>query len=231
MWLGTSAHQAPLGCRPLLPLPQVLGLLGRHRDRPVLSRGGAAEYLLGRAAVPAQGRWRRGGIYGGSFQEKREVPDTFHLMAEYAEGPLAGAQFLDGELAAHPRPDPRARRHHHHGGPRPVRARNGPHHGEAAKWSASAIAKAKKSSRKLVNPDYNSGWKRSKIPVDQTDMMESHIEQLPAVHAHPRKTAPGCRDWREGRSGHQPGGAVVSRRQAMYWDEKHWKASDKPVRA
>ncbi len=28
-----------------------------------------------------------GGIYGGpAFQEKREVPDTFHLIADYAKG-------------------------------------------------------------------------------------------------------------------------------------------------
>ena len=44
--------QTPLRCRPLLPVPQVLGLLGRHRHRSVLPRGGAAEHLLARAAVP-----------------------------------------------------------------------------------------------------------------------------------------------------------------------------------
>ena len=36
-WLGPAAKRL-LGCRPILPLPQILGLLGRHRDRPFLSR-------------------------------------------------------------------------------------------------------------------------------------------------------------------------------------------------
>ena len=33
----------------------------------------------------------------------REVPDTFHLIGDVREGPLAGAQLLDGELPAHSR--------------------------------------------------------------------------------------------------------------------------------
>ncbi len=51
---GQSA-QAALRCRPFLPLPQVLGLFGRHRDRPVLPRGGAVEHLLVGTAIPQQG--------------------------------------------------------------------------------------------------------------------------------------------------------------------------------
>ena len=58
------------------------------------------------AAVPAQGDGVGGGIYA-KFKDEREVPDTFHLIGEYAEGPLAGAELVDGELAAHPRTDPR----------------------------------------------------------------------------------------------------------------------------
>ena len=48
-----AGPQARLRRRPLLPLPQVLGLLAGHRHRPLLSRDRAAEHLLGRAAVPA----------------------------------------------------------------------------------------------------------------------------------------------------------------------------------
>ena len=47
------------------------------------------------------------------------------------EKALAGAEFLDGELPAHSGPDPRPRRHHHHGGPRQVRRRDRSHHGDA----------------------------------------------------------------------------------------------------
>ena len=52
MWLGQGAG-ASLRRRPLFPLPQILGLFRRHRDRSVLSRGRAAEHLLGQAAVSA----------------------------------------------------------------------------------------------------------------------------------------------------------------------------------
>ena len=54
MWLGPAPKRA-LRCRPVLPFPQVLGLLGRHRDRFVLPRRRAAEHLLGQAAVSRQG--------------------------------------------------------------------------------------------------------------------------------------------------------------------------------
>ena len=110
-----SGAQASLRRRPLLPLPQILGLFGRHRDRPVLSRGRAAEHLLGQAQFPSR-VVAGGGIY--VFKDEREVPDTFHLMADYAGGSFAGAQLVHGELAAHPGADPRARRHPHHGGER-----------------------------------------------------------------------------------------------------------------
>jgi len=34
-WLGSAAKR-PFQSRPLLPFPQVLGLFGRHRNRPLL---------------------------------------------------------------------------------------------------------------------------------------------------------------------------------------------------
>ena len=60
-----------------------------------------------------------GGIYGGpEFEDEarsaRHVPSDGRISGR----PLAGAELVDGEFAAHPRPDPRARRHHHHGGAR-----------------------------------------------------------------------------------------------------------------
>jgi hypothetical protein len=48
---GGRQLQDPLRRRPLLPLPQVLGLLRRRRHRPLLPRHGADEHLLGRGAV------------------------------------------------------------------------------------------------------------------------------------------------------------------------------------
>src|SRR6516164_11545246 len=59
--------------------------------------GGVATDLFYHVVAPLNICWGKaqfparvvasGGIYGGpAFEEKREVPDTFHLMAEYAEG-------------------------------------------------------------------------------------------------------------------------------------------------
>src|SRR5579863_5199133 len=50
-----------------------------------------------------------GGIYGGpKFEEKREVPDTFHLLAEYEEGhsvvlssSMANSQHIPGLIRGH----------------------------------------------------------------------------------------------------------------------------------
>ena len=116
MWLGIAVQagpQARLGCRPLLPFPQVLGLFAGHRERPVLSRDRAAEHLLGRAAVPGEGDGdgRHLRVQEAAEEADREVPDTFHLMAEYAKGHSLVLSSLDGERHPHPRHDPRARGH------------------------------------------------------------------------------------------------------------------------
>ena len=100
---GWARRPSALRRGPLLPLPQVLGLFGRHRDGSLLPRGGAAEHLLARAAVPAK-VMSAGGIR--EFKD-REVPDTFNLIGGVRAGPLSGAEFLHGELAAHPGHDPR----------------------------------------------------------------------------------------------------------------------------
>ncbi len=60
MWLGSQfklagAEACIQDADPLLPFPQVLGLLAGNRERPFLSCDCAAEYLLGRTAVPDQG--------------------------------------------------------------------------------------------------------------------------------------------------------------------------------
>ena len=74
-----------------------------------------------------------GGIYVFKFKDEREVPDTFHLLAEYAKGHSLVLSSSMANSTPHPRPDPRARRHHHDGGPRAVRAARPVHHREAAK--------------------------------------------------------------------------------------------------
>ena len=78
MWLGTrqAGAQAPLQRRPLLPLPQILGLFRRHRHRPVLSRGRAPEHLLERAAVPHQGDRRPAASTSSRTSAKCPTPST-----------------------------------------------------------------------------------------------------------------------------------------------------------
>ena len=93
--------------------------------------GGIATDLFFHVAAPLNICWSEpqfpykvmagGGIY--VFKDTREVPDTFHLIAEYAKGhsvvltsSMANSQHIPG-------PDSRPRRHHHHGGARQVRRR------------------------------------------------------------------------------------------------------------
>ena len=77
-FLGSAPKRA-VRSRALLPLAQVLGLLRRHRDGPLLPLGLAA------AAVAIGGEFplrvtASGGIY---LQKDREVPDTFFMNVDY----------------------------------------------------------------------------------------------------------------------------------------------------
>ena len=81
--------------------------------------GGIATDLFFHVAAPLNICWPEpqfpykvmasGGIYGGSaFQEKREVPDTFHLVAEYKKGhsvvltsSMANSQHIPGLIRGH----------------------------------------------------------------------------------------------------------------------------------
>ena len=106
-----AGSQAPLGCRPLLPLPQVLGLFPGHRQRPLLSRDRAAQHLLGRAAVPHQGDGHRRHLRLQETARRQAGPRSAgHLppAGRIRQGPLPGAEFLDGQRHPYPRHDPRA---------------------------------------------------------------------------------------------------------------------------
>jgi predicted dehydrogenase len=81
--------------------------------------GGIATDLFFHVAAPMNICWPQpeyparvmasGGIYGGpAFREKREVPDTFHLVAEYAKGysvvltsSMANSQHIPGLIRGH----------------------------------------------------------------------------------------------------------------------------------
>src|SRR5262249_23684239 len=159
------------------------------------------------------------------------VPDTFHLMAEYAKGhslvlssSMANNTHIPGTIRGHEgtiimvdhgkfeqmvpnitvQPQKRAVR-------------------ENGAWVEKAIG----------GPEYEKkfGTKDIVIPVDQRNMEEAHIDNFlkcmrsrekPHLDVETGAKAVvvinlAAQSYREGKT--------------MYWDAQHWKASDKPVRA
>ena len=159
------------------------------------------------------------------FTNDREVPDTFHLIAEYSEGhslilssSMANSQHIPGLIRGHegtiimvehgmfeaPTPDIVVRPEKVH-----IEGQQG----------------------RQVFPDYKFGADEIRIPVDQYDMMQAHIGNFlrcmrtrekphldvdTAAHAQILISL-AVDSYREGR--------------VKYWDEKNWKAVDKPVSA
>lgn len=173
-----------------------------------------------------------GGIYGGpKFQEKREVPDTFHLIADYAKGhslvlssSMANAQHIPGLIRGH------------EGTIIMV------DHGEFERTAEYITVKpevgrkfdreTRTVSKVPMFADYKFGMDEIKIPVDNSqDMMYRHIDNFI-----------GCMRTREKPHLDVETGAkaqivinlaVQSYREGkvLYWDEKKWKAVDKAPKA
>jgi predicted dehydrogenase len=159
------------------------------------------------------------------FTNDREVPDTFHLLAEYPEdhslvlsSSMANSQHIPGLIRGH------------EGTIIMVE------HGMFERRTDNIIVRPE-----LVRiegqegrhpfPDYKFGQDEIKIPVEQTDMMQAHIgnflqcmrnRQRPhldvetAAHAQVLINL-SVESYREGR--------------VKYWDAKNWKSGDKPVKA
>jgi predicted dehydrogenase len=159
------------------------------------------------------------------FTNDREVPDTFHLLAEYPEGhslvlssSMANSQHIPGLIRGH------------EGTIIMVE------HGMFERRTDNIVVRPE-----LVRiegqegrhpfPDYKFGQDEIKIPVDQADMMQSHIGNFlqcmrsrekphldveTAAHAQALINL-SVESYREGR--------------VKYWDEKNWKSVDKPVKA
>ncbi len=170
-----------------------------------------------------------GGKY--AFANDREVPDTFHLLAEYPEGhslvlssSMANSQHIPGLIRGHegtiimvehgmfeePTPNIIVR-------PEIVELPPDPNSPDSRKEG--------------TFPGYKFGSEEIKIPVEQYDMMQAHIgnflqcmrsRQKPhldvetAAHAQVLISL-AVDSYREGR--------------VKYWDEKNWKGVDKPVKA
>jgi predicted dehydrogenase len=189
--------------------------------------GGIATDLFFHVVAPLNICWSKpqfphkvmasGGIYGGpAFEEKREVPDTFHLMAEYPEGhslvlssSMANSQHIPGS----------------------IRGKDGTiimvEHGRFEGKTDEIIIRPEARRGKPLNPDYKFPVEEQKIPVDQYDAMTAHITNfLDCVRSRKKphldvETA-ACAQVLICMS-------VDSYRQGkvLYFDEKKWKVSAK----
>ena len=153
----------------------------------------------------------------------REVPDTFHLLAEYAKGHslvLSSSMANDSHI------------------PGMIRGHEGTiimvDHGQFERKVPYITVKPQVSRGKAIGGEtYEKkfGIKEIQIPIDQTDMMDLHIgnflscmrtREKPHLDVETGAKAVvvinlAAQSYREGK--------------VMYWDEKHWKASDKPIKA
>lgn len=153
----------------------------------------------------------------------REVPDTFHLLAEYAKGHslvLSSSMANDTHI------------------PGMIRGHEGTiimvDHGQFERNVPFITVKPQVRGGKAIGGEaYSSkfGIKDIQIPIDQSDMMELHIanflgcmrtREKPHLDVETGAKAVvvinlAAQSYREGKT--------------MYWDAQHWKASDKPVKA
>jgi predicted dehydrogenase len=172
-----------------------------------------------------------GGIYGGpKFEYKREVPDTFHLVGEYAEGhslvlssSMANSQHIPGLIRGHEGTI--------------IMVEGGQFESVVDHITAKPEVSRRRANRdapvevKPMFDDYKFGAEEQKIPVDKTDTMATHINnfldcmrtrQKPHLDVETAACAQVLITM-----------AVDSYRQGkvLYFDEKKWKVSDKPVKA
>ena len=153
----------------------------------------------------------------------REVPDTFHLLAEYAKGHslvLSSSMANDTHI------------------PGMIRGHEGTiimvEHGQFERMVPYITVKPQVRGGKAIGGEAYAakfGTKYIQIPVDQTDMIAAHIgnfltcmrtREKPHLDVETGARAVvvinlAAQSYREGKT--------------LYWDEKHWKASDKPVKA
>jgi predicted dehydrogenase len=159
------------------------------------------------------------------FKDDREVPDTFHLVAEYPEGhslvlssSMANSQHIPGLIRGH------------EGTIIMVE------HGEFERPTPDIVVRPEKirtrgEKERHTFADYKFGSDEIRIPVEQKDMMQAHIGNFlgcmrtrekphldveTATHAQVLINL-AVESYREGR--------------VKYWDEKAWKSVDKPVKA
>jgi len=168
-----------------------------------------------------------GGIY--TFKDEREVPDTFHLLAEYAKGhslvlssSMANSQHIPGLIRGHEGTI--------------IMVDHGQFESMVPEITVKPEMGHKPGAQQrepIGGPTYAEkfGTKEFKIAIDQKDPMVAHVENfLECMHTRAKPhldVETGARavvvinlavqSYREGKT--------------LYWDEKKWKASDKPIKA
>ncbi len=195
--------------------------------------GGIATDLFFHVVAPLNICWSKpqfptkvsasGGIY--AFNDGREVPDTFHLIAEYPEGhslvlssSMANSQHIPGLIRGHEGTI--------------IMVPHGEFEGSTPEILVKPeIVELPNSDDRGPFPGYKFGKDEIHIPVEQYDMMQAHVgnfldcmrtRQKPhldvetAAHAQVLISL-AVDSYRDGR--------------VKYWDEAKWKAADRPVKA
>ena len=168
-----------------------------------------------------------GGIY--AFKD-REVPDTFHLIAEYSKGhslvlssSMANSEHIPGLIRGH------------EGTIIMV------DHGQFERTTDFITVKpetertwnreTRTSSRKSISPTYKFGMDEIKIPVEKSDMMYAHVDNF--IKCMRSREKPHLDVETGAKAQVVINLAVQSYREGkvLYWDEKKWKAVDKAPKA
>ncbi len=110
-----------------------------------------------------------GGIY--VFKEKREVPDTFHFMADYAKGhslvltsSMANSQHIPGLIRGHEGTL--------------VMVEHGRFEGFSPFLTMKPETVGRENAKKNISADYKFGMEDVKIPVEDFSAMERHVDNF-----------------------------------------------------
>jgi predicted dehydrogenase len=159
-----------------------------------------------------------GGVY--EFHDEREVPDTFHLMAEYGRGhsfvlssSLANSQHIPGLIRGH------------------AGTITMVEHGQFERYSPYISVRPEKRGKQYVDPSWPDRFGTEdevKIEVPEEDIMQKHIGNfLDCMRSRQKPTL----DVETGaRAQVLITMAVMSYRQGrvLYFDEKNWRVTDRP---
>jgi predicted dehydrogenase len=198
--------------------------------------GGIATDLFYHVVAPLQICWGEpqfpsrvtgtGGIY--VFKDEREVPDTFMLVADYPAGhslvlssSMANSHHIPGLIRGHEGTI--------------IMVENGQFESRAENITVIPELQYNRETkeRTTMKPEYLAKFGKDpiKIPVDDKDMMISHVENF--INCVRSREKPHLDVETGARAQAVINLAVQSYREGrlLFWDEKNWKASTKAVKA